>query len=153
MLPAAPLAAQQPLPTVRPLGPVTKVSPTGLLGSVTSVRPLPDGGAIVNDLTRRQLIVLDSTFTLKSVIADTTPATANSYSSRLAGLIAFRGDSSLLFRQGAVRADAEGNLWVRTTTRSDAGPIYDVIDGTGVLVDRVKLPFGRVFFGFGKGVV
>lgn len=57
------------------------------------------------------------------------------------------------FGQGAVRADADGNLWVRTTTASDAGPIYDVINAQGVLVDRVKLPFGRVISGFGKGVV
>lgn len=92
---ASPLVAQQSLPTVRPLGPVEKVSPADLLGSVSAVRPLPDGGAIVNDLTRRQLIVLDSTFNKKDVIADTTPATANSYSSRMAGLMAYRGDSSL----------------------------------------------------------
>ncbi len=90
---AAPLAAQS--PPVRPLGPVAKVSPADLLGSVSNVRPLPDGGAIVNDLTRRQLIVLDADFKLKSVIADTTPATANSYSSRVAGLMAYKGDSSL----------------------------------------------------------
>ncbi len=57
------------------------------------------------------------------------------------------------FGQGAVRADDDGNLWVRTTTASDAGHIYDVINGQGVLVDRVKLPFGRVISGFGKGVV
>ena len=89
------LAAQDKMPPVRPLGPITKVSPADLLGSVSSVRPLPDGGALVNDLTRRQLLALDSNFKIKSVIADTTPATANSYSSRLAGLIPFRGDSSL----------------------------------------------------------
>ena len=94
VLVSAPLAAQQ-LPPVRPLGPVTKVSPADLFGSVTSVRPLPGGGAIVNDLTRRQLLVLDGEFKLKAVIADTTPATANSYSSRMAGLIPYRGDSSL----------------------------------------------------------
>jgi hypothetical protein len=57
------------------------------------------------------------------------------------------------FRQGAVRADEEGNLWVRTTHPSDAGPIYDVVNGKGELTDRVKLPFGRVISGFGKGVV
>ena len=91
---AAPLGAQQ-MPPVRPLGPVTKVSPPDLLGSVSSVRPLVDGGAIVNDLTRRQLLVLDADFKLKTVIADTTPATANGYSSRIAGLLPYRGDSSL----------------------------------------------------------
>lgn len=57
------------------------------------------------------------------------------------------------FRMGAVRADAAGNLWVRTTAPSDAGAIYDVIDGKGVLVDRVKVPFGRVIAEFGSGVV
>ncbi len=92
---AAPLAAQQAIPPIRPLGPVVRVSPTDLLGSVSAVRPLPNGGAIVNDLTRRQLIVLDTLFNKASVIADTTPATANSYSSRMAGLISYRGDSSL----------------------------------------------------------
>jgi len=94
LLAAAPLAAQQ-LPPVRPLGPITKVSPADILGSVSTVRPLPNGGAIVNDLTRRQLILLDADFKKQAVIADTTPATANSYSGRLAGLIPFKGDSSL----------------------------------------------------------
>ena len=36
-------AAQQALPPVRSLGAVTKVSPADLLGSVSTVRPLPDG--------------------------------------------------------------------------------------------------------------
>ena len=57
------------------------------------------------------------------------------------------------FSIGATRADLAGNLWVRTTTPSDAGPIYDVINDKGQLVDRVKLPFGRVISGFGPGVV
>lgn len=57
------------------------------------------------------------------------------------------------FGQGAVRADADGNLWVRTTTPTAAGPIYDVINASGELVDRVRLPFGRVIAGFGNGVV
>jgi hypothetical protein len=58
-----------------------------------------------------------------------------------------------VFRMGAVRADAEGNLWVRTTTPSASGAIYDVINGKGTLVDRVQVPFGRVVSGFGPGVV
>ena len=36
--------------------------------------------------------------------------------------------------------------------RCTRGAIYDVINGKGELVDRVKLPFGRVISGFGKGV-
>jgi len=92
---AAPLAAQQSMPPVRPLGAVTKVSPADLFGSVTSVRPLPDGGAIVNDMTRRQLLLLNPDFTKKAAIADTTAETANGYSGRLAGLLPYKGDSSL----------------------------------------------------------
>jgi hypothetical protein len=57
------------------------------------------------------------------------------------------------FRMGAARADIEGRLWIRTTEPSAAGPIYDIINGEGVLVDRVRLPYGRVIAGFGPGVV
>lgn len=57
------------------------------------------------------------------------------------------------FRQGAIRVDTEGNLWVRTTMPSTTGPIYDIIDSKGELVDRVQLPFGRVISGFGPGVL
>ena len=56
------------------------------------------------------------------------------------------------FRLGATRADPDGNLWVRATIPSKAGAIYDVINGNGELVDRVKLPFGRILCGFGPGV-
>ncbi len=55
------------------------------------------------------------------------------------------------FKQGATRVDTDGNLWVRTTTPSEKGPIYDVISGKGELIDRVRLPFGRVISGFGPG--
>jgi hypothetical protein len=57
------------------------------------------------------------------------------------------------FSQGASRADADGNLWVRTSKLSNGGPVYDVIDKTGVLVDCVRIPPGRVIAGFGPGGV
>ena len=59
------------------------------------------------------------------------------------------------FSAGAVRADADGNLWVRTTAvRSGApGVIYDVVNRRGELIDRVQLPAGRQIVGFGKGGV
>ncbi len=91
---AAPLAAQRSL-VVRPIGSITKVSASGLLGSVSAVRALPGGGVIVHDLSRRQLLLLDSTFALKVAIADTTVATNRSYNSAVAGLLQYRGDSSL----------------------------------------------------------
>ncbi len=88
-------AGAQTLPAVRPLGPVIRSSGSDMLGSVSTVRPLPSGRILVNDLVRRQLVLLDSTFALEAVVADTTPATASAYGSRAAGLIAYRGDSSL----------------------------------------------------------
>jgi hypothetical protein len=60
------------------------------------------------------------------------------------------------FGQGAAKADVDGHLWVRTSARRDGaigGPIYDVIDRTGMLIDRVQVPPGRQIVGFGKGGV
>jgi hypothetical protein len=59
------------------------------------------------------------------------------------------------FATGAVRADAEGNLWVRTipTKPVPGGPIYDIINHDGELADRLQLPPGYTVVGFGKGKV
>lgn len=59
-----------------------------------------------------------------------------------------------VFSQGATKADLDGNLWVRTSaTRNGAiaGPIYDVINRNGEIVDRLQVPSGRVVVGFAKG--
>lgn len=60
------------------------------------------------------------------------------------------------FAAGAVHADRQGRLWVRTTSRDTVaqGPEYDVIDNTGKLVDRVAVPNGTTIIGFGDdGIV
>jgi hypothetical protein len=60
------------------------------------------------------------------------------------------------FDQNAVKADRDGFLWVRTSAvrPGASGPIYDVIDRDGKLVDRVQLPPGRRVIGFApNGVV
>lgn len=58
------------------------------------------------------------------------------------------------FSAGAARADVDGNLWIRTSIVVNGGPIYDVIDARGALIDRVVLPAGRVIAGFGPdGIV
>lgn len=89
----APLAQQ--LPPIRSIGAVAHVSPAGLLGSVSAVRPLPNGRLIVHDLTWRQLLLLDSNLTKVRVLADSTAATGRVYGGQFAALIAYRGDSSL----------------------------------------------------------
>ena len=59
------------------------------------------------------------------------------------------------FAQNAVRADGDGNLWVRinTPTPIPGGPIYDVITRQGELVDRIQIPQGFQLVGFGAGKV
>jgi hypothetical protein len=59
------------------------------------------------------------------------------------------------FFAGAVRADEDGFLWIRTipTKGTTGGPVYDVINSKGELVDRVQLPKDRSIVGFGRGGV
>ena len=64
-------------------------------------------------------------------------------------------DYKPVFGPGAVRADADNRIWVRTiaTKATSGGAIYEVIDRSGKLVERVQIPAGRAIAGFGKGGV
>ena len=57
------------------------------------------------------------------------------------------------FFANSTRADMEGNLWIRTipTSAIPGGPVYDVINRKGEIVDRVQIPVGRTIAGFGPG--
>jgi hypothetical protein len=57
------------------------------------------------------------------------------------------------FAPGSTRADADGNLWIRTSQNVNAIPVYNVVNRKGELVDRVQLPQNRVLVGFGPGGV
>lgn len=57
------------------------------------------------------------------------------------------------FARGSVRADADGNIWIRTTTLIKGQPVYDIVNRRGELIDRVQLPPFRTIAGFGPGVV
>jgi hypothetical protein len=110
---ATALGAQSTLPPVRPIGPVTRVSAADQLGSVSQVRPLPGGRLLVNDIQRRQLVLLDSTFANIATVADTTAATASAYGGRAGGLIPYRGDSSLFIDPASLSmlvVDAAGTV-------------------------------------------
>lgn len=87
----APAAA---MPPIRPLGKVV-ASSTELLTAVSQVRALPDGRVLVNDNGGRKVVLFDPNLAAFTVVADTTSATANAYSSRAGGLIPYRGDSTL----------------------------------------------------------
>lgn len=81
-------------PPIRPLGPVAAAT-TDSLGTITNVRALPGGRLLVNDISARRVLLLDSTLAIVKVVADTTPGNPNAYGSGMASLIAFRGDSTL----------------------------------------------------------
>jgi hypothetical protein len=91
---ASTLCHAQSMPPVRQLGPVTAVGKESL-GAVTTVRALPDGRVLVNDIVGRRVLMFDSTLSTTTVVADTTSATANAYGTRPGGLLAYHGDSSL----------------------------------------------------------
>lgn len=55
------------------------------------------------------------------------------------------------FSAGAVTADADGNLWIHTSAVVNGVQVYDVVNSSGQLVDRVHLPAGRTIAGFAKG--
>ena len=87
-------AAAQQQPPIRQLGPVIAKS-TQSWGNISTVRHLSSGGVLVNDISGRKVVLLDSGLTTTLVVADTTSATANAYAGRIGGLIAYRGDSTL----------------------------------------------------------
>ncbi len=142
-------AQQQPLPPVRPLGPVLATS-TEPLSSVSQVRALPGGRVIVHDLTGRRVLMFDSTFKNATVIADSTSATGNAYGSRLGGLIAYRGDSSLFVDPQSISMlviDPNGKI-VRTMAAPLPKEVQSLIggqngtpgfDGQGRLVYRSQI--------------
>ena len=57
-------------------------------------------------------------------------------------------------REGQVRADRSGNVWILPSTSTAAnrgGLTYDVVNRDGKIVERVQLPTGRTLVGFGPG--
>ena len=60
-----------------------------------------------------------------------------------------------LATNGAVRADMDGNLWIRTNPMRpvQGGPVFDIVSREGQLVNRLQLPPGYTLVGFGKGKV
>jgi hypothetical protein len=82
------------LPPIRQLGAVSGTT-TEKLGSVMAIRPLSDGRVLVNETSARRVLLFDASLKNFTVVADSTPATNNAYGGRFAGLVAWRGDSTL----------------------------------------------------------
>jgi hypothetical protein len=60
-------------------------------------------------------------------------------------------DYKPVFLNGFVRADLDGNVWIRTipTKAIAGGPVYDVVNRKGELVERVQIPVNRQIAAFG----
>ncbi|HTR79570.1 MAG TPA: hypothetical protein VMH39_15735 [Gemmatimonadaceae bacterium] len=90
--------AQQTLPPVHPLGPVTISAEP--MGNVASIRALSDGRVLVLDVGMHCVVLFDAALRHAVVVADTTSATGNAYGTGsgggLTGMIAFSGDSTLI---------------------------------------------------------
>jgi len=87
-------ALSQSLPPVRPIG-ATVARSAEPMGSVSTAIALPGGKVLVNDILKRRVLLMDSTFTEVTVVADSTSSTANAYGGRTGGLLSYRGDSAL----------------------------------------------------------
>jgi hypothetical protein len=87
-------------PPVRRISTATAVS-TEELGSITSVLELRDGRVLLNDGTRRRLLLMDTTLKTVDVVLDSLAEISNTYGTRAGTLIPYRADSILFIDPGA----------------------------------------------------
>jgi hypothetical protein len=81
-------------PPIRKITTAAAVS-TEPLGGINSVIELRDGRVLVNDGTRRRLLVMDTTLSKVEVVLDSIAEVANTYGTRAGTLIPYHGDSVL----------------------------------------------------------
>lgn len=123
---------------------------TEMLGSITNVRHLPDGHILLNDGTRRRLLLMDSTLKTVGIVLDSLTDVQNAYGTRAGSLIPYRGDSTLFVDAGTYAMlviDSKGTVArVRSVPRAqDASYIAQQnsnwpipgFDGAGRLVYRI----------------
>jgi hypothetical protein len=125
-----------PGPAVRRIESAQAVS-TETLGSISSVRHLADGRVLLNDGSRRRMLMLDSTLKLVSVVLDSLTEVENAYGTRAGTLIKYLGDSSLFIDPATLAMlvlDGRGKIArVRAVPRAqDVGAITNTSFQTGV---------------------
>jgi hypothetical protein len=138
-------------PPIRQLGPIAAKSSESWT-NISGIRALPGGRLLANDIGGRKVVLLDSTLTPITVVADTTPATATAYSGTIANIIPFRADSTLFVdprSMSMVVIDPNGKMTrVMALPRSeDAGMLGSPLgsgaglDANGRLVYRAPFRF------------
>jgi hypothetical protein len=148
------LVAAQQQPAIRPIGAIAAKSSVAW-NNIVGVRALPNGRLLVNDIVGRKVVLLDSTLTQLSVVADTTSATATAYSGRIASIIPYRADSTLFvdpFSMSMMVIDPSGKMTSRVMALprgEDAGALGGIqggaagLDAKGRLVYRAPFRFQR----------
>src|SRR5262245_16972062 len=147
-----PQPQQPPKPTVGP--PIKRIETasavsTETIGTITSVRELPDGRVLMNDGARRRLVLMDTTLKTVHVVLDSLSEISNAYGTRAGALVPFRGDTTLFIDPASfamVMIDELGKIGrVRSVWRvqdvsyvSGLG-VYGVpgVDGKGRVVYRI----------------
>ncbi|MBA2686889.1 MAG: hypothetical protein H0U64_02190 [Gemmatimonadaceae bacterium] len=122
----ASVAGAQDRGKIRQLGPVVAKSTETVTNP--TVRTL-SGGILVNETSKRRVVLFDSTLSKFTVVADTTSDTGNAYAGRFASLIGFKGDSSLFM-------DAQSMSML-------------VIDPNGKIARVMSMPGSQSSFGLG----
>lgn len=150
-------------PPVRRISTASALS-TEQLGNIVNVRELPGGRLLLNDGSRRRLLLMDSSLKTVAVVLDSLTEVANAYGVRQGALMAYRGDSSLFFDPASFAIlilDEEGRVArVRSIPRvRDAGWLtspgsygWPGIDAKGRLVYRVPAEAGPPLVAPPKGV-
>jgi hypothetical protein len=151
---ASAVGAQQ-QPPIRQLQPVAARSSVGW-SNIIGVRALPAGRVLVNDVAGRKVVLLDSTLSPVTVVADTTPATSTSYSGRIASIVPFRGDSTLFIdpqSMSMVVVDPNGKMTrVMALPRSeDAGVLGGPLGATAAFDAKGRLVYRSQFRFFRSG--
>jgi len=127
--PSAPPATTQPTvgPPIRRISTASAVSKEKL-GSVTSVRELPDGRVLVNDGASRRLILMDTMLVTERIVLDSLSEKENTYGTRQGTLLAHRGDSSLFIDPNSLALlviDPQANITrVRSVPRAQDVYLY-----------------------------
>jgi len=147
---ATPQAPALPGPPVRRIESAQAIS-TESLGAITNIRHLPDGRVLLNDGTRRRLLMLDSTLTLVSVVLDSLTEVQNAYGTRAGTIIPYRGDSTVFIDPATLAMlvlDASGTITrVRAVPRAQdinfiTNPTFQFgvpgFDRAGRLIHRIN---------------
>lgn len=146
-------ASAQQQPPVRQL-PAIAAKSTVQWNNIIGLRALPGGRVLVDDVVGRKVVLLDSSLSPVTIVADTTPATSTAYSGRIASIVAYRGDSTLFIdpqSMSMVVVDPNGKMTrVMALPRAeDAGMLGGALgssaglDAKGRLVYRAPFRFTR----------